>query len=148
MNTSSFDRLQLEGEALRNRILDALVTPSEHGLPMRQMLEAHLGKLVSQHNQVVTDKLHFLETREARSPEVQAWAPFVANPAPAFAVRNIASQHVDVEEMAQALVGSLSIRGNGVSVLAALSDAQLLELYGRVLLRIQAFALPADSDIA
>lgn len=140
-----------ESVARQKRIADGLVIPRDSSLPMREMREEHLVSIVRAHNSAVDDRLHFLATREIRSQEVREWSVYIPNPTPSGITRVIESRKVDLEEIVQAVTGSLAFRlidDNLQGLLAHLGSAHFVEVYGRALLRLRSVVLPDPSDIS
>ncbi|KWU23406.1 hypothetical protein [Burkholderia cenocepacia] len=105
---------------------------------LRSTLEQHLLRCVSEHNQQLDDKLHYLQTGEKRTEAVVAWAPFVTVPPQSWLVRQLSAGVIDLPSFIAELQGS----SEGASI-DALTDSQVIELYGRVLLRLAAIHNPA-----
>ena len=113
--------------------------PAKAGL--REALEAHLLGSVLDHNQRVMDKLHYLRTGEKLTEAVRQWAPFVSKPKEPWVGRTFKAQLIELDEVILTLQGATA-----ADTLASLTDAQLIELYGRVLLRLSAIHNPVESD--
>jgi hypothetical protein len=113
--------------------------PARAGL--REALEAHLLGSVFDHNQGVLNKLHYLRTGEMLTEAVRQWAPFVSRPKEPWVERTFKAQLIELAEILPTLQGAVA-----ADTLASLTDAQLIELYGRVLLRLAAIHNPVESD--
>jgi hypothetical protein len=113
--------------------------PAKAGL--REALEAHLLGSVLDHNQGVMDKLHYLRTGEMLTEAVRQWAPFVSKPKEPWVERTFKAQLIVLAEVIPTLQGA-----KADDTVTSLTDAQLIELYGRVLLRLSSIHNPVDGD--
>lgn len=110
-----------------------LVKPEGTKLSTRETIEAHADKICGDHNRVLKAMVHFLDTGEISTRQINEWARGMDR-----------TKEADVATMRAILVGAMVTQ----PAFQGLSDARALEAYSRLLLNLYNLEIVGQPAIA